>query len=193
MPGLANLHAELAGFLEQIEAVRQRAHGLTHGLTNPQWNWHPPDGGWSIAECVEHLNVINRLYLSSIGEAIQKGRAAGRTSAGPYRHPWLGNLLLRTIEPPVKRKFRAPRKFQPAAKPQFDGPHLLADFDALHSQMKKLVTEANGLDLGRVRLSSPALSLLRISLGQAFAILCAHDRRHLWQSERLRENPVFPR
>jgi hypothetical protein len=49
------------------------------------------------------------------------------------------------------------------------------------------VRQANGLDLSRVRVVSPLTSLMRMSLGQCFGLLAAHERRHLWQAARVRE------
>ena len=39
---------------------------------------------------------------------------------------------------------------------------------------------------------SPVTKLLRLSLGQEFALLIAHEQRHLWQARQVRANPQFP-
>jgi hypothetical protein len=43
-----------------------------------------------------------------------------------------------------------------------------------------------------VRTASPAAPLFFLTLGQCFGALAAHDRRHLWQARRVREDPHFP-
>ena len=40
--------------------------------------------------------------------------------------------------------------------------------------------EARGVDLGRARMSSPFVKILRFSVGAAFGILLSHNRRHIW-------------
>jgi len=39
---------------------------------------------------------------------------------------------------------------------------------------------------------SPGSRLLRMSLGDALALVLAHERRHLWQLRQLRADPAFP-
>jgi hypothetical protein len=34
--------------------------------------------------------------------------------------------------------------------------------------------------------------LVKISLGQVFPFIAAHERRHLWQARRVREDANFP-
>jgi hypothetical protein len=52
---------------------------------------------------------------------------------------------------------------------------------------------ANGLDLVRARVTSPVLRWRRFSLGAAFAMLAAHERRHLCQARRVAALTEFPR
>ncbi len=58
--------------------------------------------------------------------------------------------------------------------------------------MVDLLGEARGLDLGKVRFSSPYMVLFRFSLGAGFEMLQAHARRHLWLIDELRAHPRFP-
>ena len=53
------------------------------------------------------------------------------------------------------------------------------------AEMKTRLQEADGLHLARLRLTSPISSLVRFSLGQSFAVILAHDRRHLWHVDRI--------
>jgi hypothetical protein len=46
---------------------------------------------------------------------------------------------------------------------------------------------ANGLDLGRVKIPSPASWRVKLNLAAAFALLAAHERRHLWQARRVKD------
>jgi hypothetical protein len=51
---------------------------------------------------------------------------------------------------------------------------------------------ADGLDLKRAVVTSPASRFFRMSLGAYLAFLAAHDRRHLWQARQVREAEAFP-
>ena len=53
------------------------------------------------------------------------------------------------------------------------------------TRWEQLLNSANGLDLERIRVRSPAVPLIKLSLGAAFEIQAAHERRHLLQAEQL--------
>lgn len=62
---------------------------------------------------------------------------------------------------------------------------MVDEFLALQDELAEHVNEAEGIDLRRLRLSSPAIPLLRISLGAWFEATLAHERRHLSQARRV--------
>ena len=88
-------------------------------------------------------------------------------------------------EPPVRRKVRAPRRFLP-----LDGQPVTAivpTFLHLQSQFLALIGRSEGLDLARVKVSTPISRFLKMSLGMMFAQASAHERRHMAQARRVRE------
>jgi hypothetical protein len=68
----------------------------------------------------------------------------------------------------------------------------VAAFRAYQVQYIDRLRQANGLDLGRARVRTPVATWLRMSLGSGFALLAAHERRHLWQARRITQMPGFP-
>ena len=51
---------------------------------------------------------------------------------------------------------------------------------------------ANGLDLERARVTSIASRWVRFPLGTGFALIAAHERRHLRQALNVSSMPGFP-
>lgn len=51
----------------------------------------------------------------------------------------------------------------------------------------RLVREAAGLDLSRLKLSSPASDYVKLNAAAAFAVSLAHERRHMWQARNVGE------
>jgi hypothetical protein len=184
------LSGELEGYREQFEAVKRDAEGLLAGLSDAQFNWRPAPGAWSIAECLAHLSVTGQFYLPRIDRSIREAREAGRTGRGPFRYGPLQRFFVRGIEPPAKLKFKAPKIFTPMPE------HLLSvitpAFMNLQDQLIERLHDARGLHLSRIKLASPVSRLLRISLGQVFPFIAAHERRHLWQARRVRDDSGFP-
>ena len=183
------LHAELSEYRRQLRDARADAEKLVDGLTDAQFNWSPAPGRWSIAECLDHLNNGWRV-LPKLDHKIAKASELGVRGEGPYSHPFLGRLYVRFVEPPPKIRVRAPKAYVPKA----DQP--LADvaprFLELQDEIIRRVIAADGLDLGGIRMSSPITRRFKMSLGQWFAFLAAHERRHLWQAWQVRNHPEFP-
>lgn len=176
-----------------VEAERQAAEveSLFSALDPGALTWRADETRWSVTGHVAHLCIINGDYLERIGETIQDARAGkGPFSDGPYRHPWFGRWFAGLMEPPPKRRVTTMRSMipDPGADPETER----ARFAEAHAKMVELMKDARGLDLGRVRFSSPYMALFRFSLGSGFAMLLAHSRRHLWLIDEVRNAHGFP-
>lgn len=175
----------------QLADNRRATRELFGECSDAQLLWRPAPDAWSIAECLLHLSRTGRAYLPSIDRAIEEGRLRGRTAGGPYRHSWFSRWAVSLLEPPVKSRFKAPAIFAP---PQPSGPPaaILDEFEALGAAFGERLDASRGLDLGRLRVASPAMPLFRISLGMAFALMATHERRHLHQARAVAQTSGFP-
>jgi len=182
------LTEELRHLCEQIDNLKEDVLELTAPLTDAQFNWRP-DGRWSISECLAHLNVVDGLDLPLLEEAIAVGRSAGLTGTGPFHYGWLSRRFVRYQDGPVKIKMKAPREYRPLSGEPKE--KVVAEFISIHDQMRELAVKSNGLDLARIKTRTP-FPVIKFSLGQRFAILTAHDRRHLRQAWGVRRHRNFP-
>jgi hypothetical protein len=184
------LTPEIDAFRVEFERLADDADGLVAGLSDEQFTWRPQPGAWCVAECIEHLNVTARLYLPRLDEGIADAIRRGLYTEGPFHYNLIGRLVVRTMEPPAKFKVKAPQSFRPL--PNRTRQEIMAAFRAYQVQFIDRLRQANGLDLARARAASPASSWLRIPLGSAFALMGAHERRHLWQARQVTSAPGFP-
>lgn len=180
---MENVATEIADTLAQWEA-------LCAGLSDAQFNWSPEPGRWSIAQNLAHLNTVDGLDVAPITQAVADARARNITSPGPFKYPWWNNYFIRSMEPPVKQKFKAPKAYVPP--PGAPVVPTLAEYRRIATTLRDQVILANGLDLKRVKTPMPALRFFKMSLGARFALICAHDRRHLWHARNIRNHPNFP-
>lgn len=186
------LAPEIDDYRQQFEQLARQADALVTPLTDEQFNWHPMPGAWSIAECLDHLNVTARLYLPHLDEAIADAIRRGLYGDGPFTHDLIGRLLVLSMEPPARIiKVKAPESFRPGA-PRARS-EIMAAFGAYQVQFVDRLRQANGLDLRRARVHSPASSWIKVSLNSGFALMAAHERRHLWQAEQVLAAAGFPR
>jgi hypothetical protein len=187
---IASLVPELEDLRKQINDIVADAQKLTEGVSDRQFNWQPEPGRWSMAQCLDHLNVVGAIEAPRIEASIRAARAQGLVGQGPYRRGILGSLFVRLSEPPPKIKFKAPKKMAPA--PAEPAARVVATFFALQDRIQEQIRLANGVDLGRAKVATPVFDWVRFTLGQTFAVIAGHERRHLWQAWQIRNDPKFP-
>jgi hypothetical protein len=177
------LDAELAHHQIAFRDNRLVAHRIVDGLTLEQFNWSPAAERWSIAQCLAHLNISARLYADRMEAAICEGRDAGLLGAGPFHYGLLARMLARAVDPANHKKSRSPAKFVAPPGQTYDPRDVLQQFDAAGIRWERCLHEANGLNLARVKVRSPAAAWMRLPLGALFGIQAAHERRHLLQAD----------
>jgi DinB family protein len=190
-PNYATLHPELADFAGQISRIRDDAKKLTSNLSEAQLNWRTHSSCWSVAQCLQHIVLGHQAYLPPIDASIKQAREQQFVGSGPFKYGWFGNWFARSLDAPPKFKMKNPKVITPPR--DLAGGKAVADFDRVHEELLRRVYEVNGIDLRRAKMTSPFLRLLRLSLGQAFAVLTAHARRHVWQAWQVRNHPAFPK
>ena len=179
---------ELRGGFE--EAARE-ARRIAEGLSALQVNWRPAAGRWSIGDCFGHLNIFGSEVLPLIDGAIGEARRRGWYGGGPLRPGVWARWLLRSTEPPVRRRRTALEHFVPAGDQHpRDALPALVNLNAL---LVGRLESASGLDMSRPKVAVPGIRLIRLSLYELFRFVEAHGRRHLAQALAVREDPRFPR
>jgi hypothetical protein len=189
------IESELSMLISEIEANASHLETITHGLSNAQFNWRPEAGRWSMAECIGHLNLVNGKDVAPLEAAIAAGRARNLTGEGPFTYGLLSRKFVANMDAPATRKFKAPKSYLPP--PEAEMAATLAEYRRISGEMRRLAQSARGLDLARVKTTLPALpaplrAVVRMPLGARLELLTAHDRRHLWQAEQVRQHPRFP-
>lgn len=176
---------ELEQYRQQFEAVKAQTQEVTAGLNEEKFNWRPAPDQWSIEECLSHLTILGQFQVRAIEEAIDRGRANGITGTGPFRCGPIERWFIGSMEPPVRRKFPAPRRLQPLHGQPVTA--IVPTFLHLQSQFLAQLDRAQGLDLARVKVVTMISRFLKFSLGATFALAAAHERRHLEQARRVRQ------
>lgn len=172
------MEPQIEALIRELERHTAQVEGLAAPLTDDRFFQRRPNGKWSVAEHVAHLTASNRPYLAPIGVAVERARAKGRLRAGPYRGGWLMSRFTRSMEPPVTRGMRTFKRLEPPA--DLDRSEVMSEFRTTQEDMVASLREADGVDLGRAKLRSPFLKLLKMSVIEAYDFLAAHNRRHIW-------------
>lgn len=174
----------------ELDDVTRRVRGGFAGMTRAQLVWQPEPERWGVGQCLVHLARINELYRLRLATALRKGRDRGRMCRGPLRGTWLGRWFTSAVGPEASRRVRTPPIFRPRSEVVADAP--LQTFLDEQVRLRALVEEARGLDLDRIRVTSPASPLLRLRASDAFRVLVEHEKRHLNQAEAVPSSQGFP-
>lgn len=180
---------ELEERKRQFEAARQEIHELVEGLDDEGFNRRTDESRWSIAECVDHLIVVGGKMVPRLAAAVEEGRRKGWSSDGPFAYGPLGNWFVRQMgagQLPPRKRLKVPRLYVPRPATRRSIDELVAEFTGLQDRFIAIANGADGLDLRRIKVTSPVTRLIRLSLGQWLEGLAGHQRRHLWQAEQLR-------
>lgn len=179
----AHLHPQLETVSNEFGAAQTRVHRLVGVVPEAAWTRRPDPGRWSIAECIEHLNLTALAYLPLLRTAVDRGRKAGMGWRRRYRRDPVGWLMWRMAGPPVRHRIKTVAAFVPAA--QRPAAQIVAEFDRLQEAQLACVAAADGLVLGRLWIRSPFDPRIRYNVYSCLTILPRHQARHLWQAERV--------
>ncbi|UCC71510.1 MAG: DinB family protein [Gemmatimonadota bacterium] len=181
---------ELEQRLKDFEAARHEIHDLVAGLDDEQFNRRVDDKRWSVVECVDHLLVVGWKMVPQLDAAVVRGRGRGWVAEGPFRYGALGNWFVKQMGDdrlPPRGGVRAPRIYVPRRRKDWKIPQAVEEFTNLQEKYSEIVRHADGLDLARIKVSSPVTRLIRLSLGQWLAGTAGHQRRHLWQAAQIKK------
>ena len=166
--------------VEHLSASRDRMLVAIDSLTLAQWNFKPDADTWSVAECCEHVVLLESMILQSVREAPELAElpdVAGKEQI----------ILKRVAE--VRRKATAPEFARPQGR-WAGGDDLKAAF--ARARQVSIDFSAECQDPLRWKVA-PHFSLGLLDGYQWLIFLGSHCERHVRQLEAVKARPDFPR
>ena len=164
------------------EAIRVFQNADEQTLLRPAAN-----GGWSIAQCLDHLNSYGQYYLPYIQNGLNKNM--GRPYPDTFQSTWLGNYFTRLMDPKTgKKKQKAAKIHKPA--PDLDAHAVVAEFIQQQETMLTYLKRAQQTDLNKIKIPVSIFKWIKLNLGDVLQFLIAHNERHLLQAKRNLATPV---
>lgn len=165
---------------QQFQSCSADAQALVGSVPEADLKRKPAKQGWSIAECIEHLTATTRLYLPILDAALKHAPAG----SGPFKMDWRGRLLKWILEPPYRSRVKTLPSLEPKVS---DVKQVLPDFLASQDLLFEAMKPWNDRALDKVILTSPFNKRLRYNIYSLFNVVAAHQRRHLWQAQRVKD------
>ena len=139
-----------------------------------------PDNGWSIIECIEHLNTYAAFYQPQLAKTIEKAAAAGVSAT--FKHSFLGRYFIKSMDPDRSKKKYKVLKIH---KPVIENPNSVVPTFIQHLEnMLTLLKQASHKNLGKNSIVTSISSWIKINPGDAIQFLLTHNKRHLEQAKR---------
>jgi hypothetical protein len=165
----------------QLEEQLKEVISLFQNLPENVLSKPAANNGWSIIECIEHLNTYAAFYQPQIGSALEKA-SAGDASA-TFKHSFLGGYFIKSMEPGrSKKKYKALKIHTPL---NIGNPNTVVSTFIQHLEnMLILLKQASHKSLKKNSVSTSISSWIKINPGDAIQFLLTHNKRHLEQAKR---------
>ena len=143
----------------ELERQSAQAQSLASGLDEAALNWQPNGGkSWSVAQCLDHLVIMNAIYVKALQAAVESNRDQLEPRKVPIQASgWFTRLFIGFEEPPPKLKLPAPKKICSAVTSS--PAQCSSDFEAVQKQLVEFVRQWGETDLGDLKVKDPLFPL----------------------------------
>ena len=165
---------------EQVESQVNDAIKIFQNLSGEVLLKSGANGGWSIAQCLWHLNSYGDYYLPKIKSGLAKNYPANPH----FKSTCLGIYFTRIMKPGAQmKKFKA---FKDHVPPVEMDPHkIVAEFIQQQELLLSYLKQARQTDMNKIRISISILKWVKLKLGDVFQFIVAHNERHLQQAKKV--------
>lgn len=177
------MHPQIDEIIREFNTATERLDALVTNVPALRWQERPDPMRWSVAECIEHVNITSRKYLPLLDKALDDARRVGSGPPRRYRRDFIGWLLWKTMGPPVRQRVKTTAEFVPVGGKT--PAELVAEFKELQREQIARSEAFDGLPLHKVRIPSPFNERVMYNAYSCLTILPRHQHRHLWQAEQV--------
>jgi hypothetical protein len=170
--------------LKHLAASRERLLGAVQGLSAEQRGFRPGEDRWSVADCVEHIIVVELFVVGTIGEVLQSPADPAKRATVQGKD----QLVLERV-PARATRVKGPAEVMPRGRwPEFEA--LLVQFESARGQTVSFAAETEA-NLHEHFFPHPFLGDL--DCYQWLLFLGTHCERHVRQMEEVKADAGFPK
>jgi uncharacterized damage-inducible protein DinB len=165
----------------EVETIVQFVNLEVKKLPQEKLNQRPANGGWSLLECLEHLNRYSNYYNPALDKAIAKNMAANPNQE--ITLTWIGKKSVEMITPKNTKKHKTIKKMNPQGV-MLNGA-VVDEFLKNQQQLLVLLDKAKQADLGKKVVPVEFFKLLKMNIGETLLFMTLHEQRHFLQLHRI--------
>ncbi|MGB1207404.1 MAG: DinB family protein [Chitinophagales bacterium] len=173
--------AFLAGIRAEVKTMIHSVETQFATLSSEQLNRKATPEKWSIAECLEHLNIYSRYYNKTMKERLAK--ATPQAMSQTVSFSWIDKMSLDGVNPATMetKKTKTLKRFNPTQSKT--SPTVLSEFLAHQADLLQILAEAENYHLNKIKIPVEFFKLMRLTLGGCLQFMFYHQKRHLIQAE----------
>lgn len=177
-----------AWYINQFNKAQKRALEVS---SDGKVLFEKPDADtWSPAQCVAHLNAFGNLYYDNINSGMERAAPDQASPSDIFKPRLFWRGVIRIFEPPYSIKFKTLSIFEPDLNNNLNQEE--QPFKTFVNLQDRFIDQLQrcrqkGFNLNNTKVSNPALTFVKMTLAECYAIIDAHQRRHLWQAEQVLE------
>jgi uncharacterized damage-inducible protein DinB len=165
----------------QVESHLQQAVREYQNLSNEILLKHSKSGGWSIAQCLAHLNFYGNYYLPLFENGLQN--SPDNVNSNTVKSTWLGRKAINSMNPDTsKKKYNAFKAYIPT--PNLDAKATVAEFINQQEKLLQILRIAQKKDIQHIKIPISIAKFLKLNLNDALQFLVVHNVRHIQQANR---------
>lgn len=165
---------------KRLDDVTQKVESEFGSLSSDQLNWKLSAEKWSIAEVLEHLNLVNASYEKVLSDAVAGTSDMGFTGKLGFIVNFLGDMIYKSVEPTRAKRMKTFPVWEPAQSNV--SVEVISDFKKHQALIKQLITDNKQLLEKDIVIPSPANRYIVYKLRKAVEIVVSHEERHLNQA-----------
>ena len=185
---MATNQAFITPLLQTLQSTSQVVTTEFGKLSAEQLNWKANPQKWSIAQCLDHLMVVDSSYFPVFEQIAANTYQPNWLAKLGFGANWVGSYLLRTVSPQNKMTMQVPTAAWLPASSSL--PADVVEQFAHHQQVLADKFTRVTAHLGVV-MASPASPFIIYTVRDALAIIVAHQQRHLQQAQNVKKLAGF--
>ncbi len=168
---------------DAVKAIIQTAETDFATYSPRELNWKPTPEKWSVAECLEHLNIYSRYYNPAMEKAIQE--KSHLVFVDDFKSGWIGDFSIKSVHPDNTKKQKTLKRLAPVHSEL--PPTVLEDFLTYQQQLRDIISKSRNVNLNKIKIAAEVAKLLKLRLGDCLRFVVAHEQRHIQQAKAVLE------
>ncbi len=150
-------------------------------LSSDQFNLKPSNGSWSVGQIIDHVNKLNEDYFVVFSVLKSGNLRVPFLMKTEFLSGFIGDLLLKTIEPERRKKTKTMKPWEPEAS--VISPNILDQFETNQNKLKQFIVDLREeIDQNSI-IHSPISNWITLRLNTAIEMLIQHELRHFNQAK----------